>query len=56
MPFELDWRTEVQECRARNELLEQKLHEVNGKLEEVETIKCNLDLQVDCTERQSRAG
>ena len=46
MPFELHWRTELQECRARNELLEQKLHEVKGKLEDMETIKCNLDLQV----------
>ena len=46
MPSELLKRTELQECVAKNELLEQKLRKVEGKLEQVETIKCNLDLQV----------
>ena len=46
MPSELRRRTELQECIAKNELLEQKLRKVEGKLEQVETIKCNLDLQV----------
>ena len=46
MPSELRKRMELQECMAKNELLEQKLREVEGKLEQVETIKCNLNLQV----------
>ena len=46
MPSELWKRTELQECMAKNELLEQKLRQVEGKLVQVETIKCNLDIQV----------
>ena len=44
--WELEKRTELQDLRAKQQLLEQKLHRVEGNLEQVETINGSLDLQV----------